>query len=121
MIPQQLIRMAKKPLQKENENPTKLLSSFDVLLNVFWHKNVENTWQRITCIYSTKLASKSSVPSCTSSRVPSSSTENSPFHFSNSNAAASSSLAFWALASSSYMKHGQACHFPINKPLESHS
>jgi len=54
----------------------------------------EGKYWRITFIYSTKLASKSSALSCTSSRVPSSSTENSPFHFSNSNAAASSSLAF---------------------------
>lgn len=57
-------------------------------------------------MYTTKFESKSWFPSCTSlSIVPSASTEKSPFHFSNSNAAASSSLALRAFASSSYMKH----------------
>jgi len=57
-------------------------------------EDIESTKQKITFIYSTKLVSKSSVLSCSSSSVPSSSTENLPFHLSNSNAAASSSLAF---------------------------
>lgn len=53
-------------------------------------------------MYSTKLWSKPWPSSCVSlSVVPSASTEKAPFHFSNSKAAASSSLAFLALASSS--------------------
>ena len=60
-------------------------------------------YSRCTFMYSTNSESKSWFPPCTSSVVPSASTENSPFHLSNSNAAASSSLACRAFSSSSYI------------------
>jgi len=85
-------------------------------------------------MYSTKLESNPWPPSCMSlSVVPSASTEISPFHFSNSRAAASSSLAFRAKASSSYSKWQvvsvkksilcnfhvckQYCHQPSSAPV----
>ena len=80
---------------------------FSAALNYMLMKNTQN----LTLRYSTKSNSKPWLPSWISfSVVPSASTENSPFHFSNSNAAASSSLAFLALASSSYNRNFVSCH-----------
>lgn len=67
---------------------------------------------KLTLMYSTKSKSSPWLPSWISfSVVPSASTENAPFHCSNSNAAASSSFAFRALASSSWLNYTQ--HFFI--------
>lgn len=99
------------------KRPTHFVSSFEIKYqgsNRYRWKNDNHEIRRLnkelkaTFMYSTKLESRSWFPSCTSFSVePSASTENSPFHFSNSNAAASSSLAFWAWASSSYVNEDQ--------------